>query len=91
MTLDEAVAYAFSEGEPAPAPEGPAVGTRPAALTRREREVAALVARGLTNRRISEELFLSARTVETHVRNILRKLGLRSRVQLAGRSFGDRD
>jgi non-specific serine/threonine protein kinase len=55
-------------------------------LTRREREVAYLVARGLTNRQISEELFISERTVHAHVRKILKKLGLRSRAQIAARA-----
>ncbi|KND30584.1 ATP-binding protein [Streptomyces acidiscabies] len=52
-------------------------------LTRREREVAALVARGLTNRLIAAELSLSPRTADRHVENILTKLGLRRRSQIA--------
>ena len=52
-------------------------------LTRREREVAALAARGLTNRDIADQLFLSVRTVEVHVDHILTKLGFRTRTQLA--------
>jgi DNA-binding NarL/FixJ family response regulator len=56
-------------------------------LTRREREVAHLVARGLTNREISSELSISDRTVETHVRNVLGKLELRSRTRLAARTI----
>jgi predicted ATPase/DNA-binding SARP family transcriptional activator/DNA-binding CsgD family transcriptional regulator len=52
-------------------------------LTTREREVAHLVARGWTNRRISETLSISQRTVTTHVGRILKKLELRSRSQLA--------
>lgn len=51
-------------------------------LTRREREVARHVARGLTNREVAEHLVLSVRTVETHVRNILRKLQMDSRKAL---------
>jgi DNA-binding NarL/FixJ family response regulator len=52
-------------------------------LTTRETEVAELVARGLSNREIAEKLFVSERTVETHVQNILRKLDCRSRTQVA--------
>ena len=48
-----------------------------------EREVANLVARGLTNRQIAKELVLSERTVENHVRNILKKLKLSSRSEVA--------
>jgi DNA-binding CsgD family transcriptional regulator len=52
-------------------------------LTRREREVAALVAEGRSNREIAEHFVLSERTVETHVSRILTKLDLTSRTQLA--------
>ena len=52
-------------------------------LTRREAEVAALAARGLTNRDIAARLFLSVRTVEAHVDHILTKLGFHTRTQLA--------
>jgi DNA-binding NarL/FixJ family response regulator len=53
------------------------------ALTAREREIALLVADGLANRAIAERLVLSERTVETHVRHVLAKLGLRNRTQVA--------
>jgi predicted ATPase/DNA-binding NarL/FixJ family response regulator len=52
-------------------------------LTRREAEVAALVARGRTNRDIADRLCLSVRTVEVHVDRILTKLGFHTRTQLA--------
>ncbi|GIH15277.1 ATP-binding protein [Rugosimonospora africana] len=54
-----------------------------AQLSPREREVAALAASGTTNREIAERLFLSQRTVESHVANALRKLGGHSRRELA--------
>jgi predicted ATPase/DNA-binding CsgD family transcriptional regulator len=56
-------------------------------LTRREAEVAALAARGLTNREIAAELVLSVRTVEVHVDRILTKLGFRTRTQLAAWAY----
>jgi non-specific serine/threonine protein kinase len=52
-------------------------------LTPREQEVAGLVARGLTNRQIGQLLVISERTADTHVSNILNKLGLASRAQVA--------
>lgn len=53
------------------------------ALTRREREVAELVAQGMTNRQIAERLFLSERTAQNHVQHNLTKLGLPNRSQIA--------
>jgi non-specific serine/threonine protein kinase len=55
----------------------------PIALTPREQEVAILVAKHLSNRQIASELMLSEHTVATHIRNILKKLGLNSRNQIA--------
>jgi len=52
-------------------------------LTPRQREVAGLVARGLTNQQIADALVISSRTAETHVQQILAKLELASRSQLA--------
>ena len=52
-------------------------------LTTREREVAALIAEGLTNGQIAERLFISPKTAAVHVSNILTKLGLSSRVEIA--------
>jgi DNA-binding NarL/FixJ family response regulator len=62
--------------------EAPADAAGPS-LTPRETEVLRLVAKGLTARRIAERLELSHRTVENHVQNVLRKLQLTNRVELA--------
>jgi DNA-binding NarL/FixJ family response regulator len=53
-------------------------------LAKREAEVARLVAEGLTNKQVGARLFISERTVDSHVRSILNKLGFRSRAQIAG-------
>ena len=52
-------------------------------LTKRERQVAAVVAQGLTNQEIADELVVSLKTVEAHVTRILSKLGFSSRAQIA--------
>ncbi|HEV8152165.1 MAG TPA: AAA family ATPase [Solirubrobacteraceae bacterium] len=54
-----------------------------ASLTAREREIAALIADRLTNREIAQRLFLSEKTIETHLRNVFHKLGVTSRVEVA--------
>jgi non-specific serine/threonine protein kinase len=84
MSAEEAVEYALSQESVPAAPENPpADGRTDDPLTRREREVATLVARGLANRQIAQELHLSERTIGNHVTKILRKLGLASRTQVA--------
>jgi predicted ATPase/DNA-binding SARP family transcriptional activator/DNA-binding CsgD family transcriptional regulator len=91
MSSEQAVAYALGAEEPArpetsrKPPRVPTGNPLAAGLTRRERELAVLIGRGLTNRRIAEKMAISERTVETHVSKILRKLGLRSRTQIATR------
>jgi non-specific serine/threonine protein kinase len=92
MPLEEAVEYALLGEEEStlstsPVPEPPSTNEL-ANLTRREMEVAALVGKGLTNRQIASELVLSERTVDHHVASILKKLGLRSREQVASRLGG---
>ncbi len=62
---------------------GPAGRASLAVLTGRERDVLALVARGLSNKAIADELGITERTARTHVSNILAKLGLASRTQAA--------
>ncbi|HKC18062.1 MAG TPA: helix-turn-helix transcriptional regulator, partial [Candidatus Dormibacteraeota bacterium] len=66
-----------------------------ASLSKREHEVALLLASGLSNREIAARLYLSERTVDNHVHHILAKLGFDSRVQIAtwvsaGRAQGAR-
>jgi non-specific serine/threonine protein kinase len=82
MSMHRAIAYALEETPPIP-PPGPVPppeashAARP--LTAREREVAALVAGGRSNREIAAALGISERTAENHVKHILAKLGARSR------------
>jgi DNA-binding CsgD family transcriptional regulator len=56
-----------------------------APLTQREQEVARLVAGGATNREIAQVLFLSPKTIERHVSNVFKKIGVRNRAELAAR------
>jgi predicted ATPase/DNA-binding CsgD family transcriptional regulator len=79
LSVEQAIAYAL-EAEPAsPAPARN--GADP--LTAREREVAALIARGSTNRAIAEELVVAEATAARHVANILNKLDFHSRAEIA--------
>ncbi|HYI25382.1 MAG TPA: alpha/beta fold hydrolase [Thermomicrobiales bacterium] len=61
----------------------------PTMLTRREREVLPLVARGFSNRQIADTLSIGERTAESHVASILAKWGMSSRAQIAARTAGD--
>ena len=88
MSMEHAIEYALSEAQPLPSssPESEQPSSdEPPSLTRREKEVAILVARGLTNRQIASELVLSEHTVHHHVTNILKKMNLSSRQQIASR------
>jgi non-specific serine/threonine protein kinase len=83
MTPEQALDYAL---EPAPEPQqepAPSNATYPAGLSPREAEVLTLVARGLSNARIAEELFISPRTVERHLNSIYHKVDVDSRVAAA--------
>ncbi len=64
-------------------PDAPIDDSRLAALSDRERAILLEVARGRSNAEIAADLFLSLKTVETHMRNIFRKLGVSSRVEVA--------
>ena len=79
------VEQTLRSGGPPPSNTRPcAVGmTEPMPLTPRELEVATLISRGHTNRRIAEVLVIAERTAETHARNIREKLGLTTRAQIA--------
>jgi len=83
MTLDEAVAYAQETEPPDPTPVERHARPAPSLLTRREHEVADLIARGLTNAQIAAELIISERTVDTHAEHIRAKLDVRSRAEIA--------
>ena len=83
--MDQAAAIAYALHENPSQHPASAEGTQPGvtALTKREQQVAELVATGLTNQEIATRLTLSRRTVEGHVEHSLTKLGLTSRTQLA--------
>ncbi|PVG80633.1 LuxR family transcriptional regulator [Nocardioides gansuensis] len=84
--LDQATAIALGLEEPTPAAKS-TTGSRARAshsgLTRRERQIAELVHKGLSDKQIADTLVISPRTAETHVQHILTKLGFKSRTQVA--------
>ncbi|WP_204014039.1 ATP-binding protein [Virgisporangium aurantiacum] len=80
MSYNDAIAYALDEYR-RPTPPPPADRSTP--LTRRERQVADLLTQGLSNKEIASTLVISQRTAESHVENILAKLGFASRSQAA--------
>ena len=84
MSPDQAIDYALGTDPAASIVRvEPSAARRSDLLTPREREVAGLVARGLTNRQIAEALVVSQRTAEWHVANLIGKLGLETKAQLA--------
>ncbi|MCZ4590470.1 protein kinase [Rhodococcus opacus] len=80
LTAEKAIAYALGE-QPAATSRSSDGTVHP--LTRREREVADMVAQGFTNKKIAAELVISPRTAQGHVEHILEKLGFNSRSQIA--------
>jgi non-specific serine/threonine protein kinase len=83
LELEDAIALALSTNEShAPLQAAPASVHAEARLTAREQEVAALLAHGLTNRQIAEQLVIAERTVASHIEHILNKLGFASRHQV---------
>jgi DNA-binding NarL/FixJ family response regulator len=87
MMPEQAIEYSLSAEKPIlPPPVARHLGevsAMLAPLTRREEEVAILVSRGLTNRQIASELFISEHTVATHITKILKRLALSSRSRLS--------
>jgi predicted ATPase/DNA-binding CsgD family transcriptional regulator len=88
MHLADAVAIAKGETPADGVLGGEPGGSAARQLTRREKEIAALVAAGLGNRGIAARLFLSQRTVDSHMEHIFTKLGFSSRTQLASWVLG---
>jgi DNA-binding NarL/FixJ family response regulator len=80
LTYDDALAYAL-DGPRQPAPTPHEDTWTP--LTRREHQVADLIAQGLSNKDVATRLVISQRTAESHVEHILTKLGFTSRAQVA--------
>ena len=82
MEHEQAVTYALGERTDISS-ENDRTQVKGVVLGSREEEVGALIAQGLANKEIAARLFLSVRTVETHVHNLLNKLGVNSRTQIA--------
>ena len=84
MRLSRDTAVSMALGEPVHPGGEETSGVGVGLLAKREAEVARLVAEGLSNKQIGARLFISERTVDSHVRSILNKLGFNSRAQIAG-------
>jgi len=89
MSQAEAIAYALGESRGLVSRSGERPGGSWLRLTRRERDVAVLVARGMSNSQIAAALVISARTVETHVQHIMDRLGVSTRAQIAAWSAAE--
>jgi len=84
VNLSRETAMRFALGEAVPVPTTRQAAERDNPLTKRESQIAELVAEGMTNREIAAKLFISQRTAETHVEHILTKLGFNTRTQVVG-------
>ncbi|MGW4962940.1 LuxR C-terminal-related transcriptional regulator [Nonomuraea sp. NPDC004186] len=82
LTPEQAAAYALDEKPARRAESAQPESDATSLLTRREREIADLVAKGLSNKQIAETLVIAQRTAECHVENVLRKLNFSSRSQI---------
>jgi non-specific serine/threonine protein kinase len=78
LGLEDAISFAIGEEPAEPEPVAP-----PTPLTRREQQVADLIAGGMSNKEIAARLVIARRTAEGHVERILQKLGFTSRTQIA--------
>jgi non-specific serine/threonine protein kinase len=83
LSLEQALTLALAVAARGPGADRRYVEVAGVRLTRREREVAVMVSRGMTNRQIASQLVLTERTVEGHVENLLNKLGFHSRARIA--------
>jgi DNA-binding NarL/FixJ family response regulator len=83
--LEQVVAAVLSSERPQPTRRRPRLSRQAPGdpLTNRERDVVRLVVQGRTNREIAQALLISVGTARTHVEHVLKKLGLRSRVEVA--------
>ena len=81
LVREAAIALALGEPGRAPVVDSDAANVGP--LGKREADIARLLAEGLSNKQIAAQLFISERTVDSHVRSILNKLGFNSRTQVA--------
>ena len=82
LSKNELIAYALGEKKPVTIQAAPEPDAR-SSLTKRENEVAELVARGMSNKEIAANLVIAQRTAEGHIEHILVKLGFNSRAQIA--------
>jgi DNA-binding NarL/FixJ family response regulator len=87
MSFEEAVEYALPKQIPvtpaSPAPDQSSAVKQSSTFNAWDREVAAMVVRGMSNRQIAQLLYLSERTIENHVSKILRRLEVASRTEIA--------